>query len=198
MKKLMTIVLLFAGIMLVTGVQQSKAQSNEQDEAVITITEYSDYQCPACAYFHPIVKKLKDKYGDQIELELKFFPLNSHQYAALAARAAQAAKNQGKFMEMHNLLYEEQKRWSNSRNPASIFVEYARNLDLDMEQFKNEINASETQKIVMEERDEGRQKGVNSTPTFFIDGEQLSDLPRTFEEFDQIIQNRLEEKQTSG
>lgn len=198
MKKLSTIIFLIAGIMLVTRVHHSKAQSNEQgNAAVVTITEYSDYQCPACAYFHPIVEKLKDKYGDQIELELKFFPLNSHQYAALAARAAQAAKNQGKFKEMHNLLFEEQKRWSNSRNPASIFVEFARKLDLNMEQFKNEINAAETQKIVMEEREEGRQKGVNATPTFFIDGEQLNDLPRTFEEFDQVVQNHLEKQGTS-
>lgn len=197
MKKLSTIILLVAGVMLATAVQQSRAQSADTNEAVITITEYSDYQCPACAYFHPIVKKLKDKYGDQIELELKYFPLNSHQYAALAARAAQAAKNQGKFKEMHNLLFENQKRWSSSRNPTSVFVEFARKLNLDIEQFKNELNSAETQKIVMEERQEGRQKGVNSTPTFFIDGEQLSDLPRTFEQFDQIIQRRLEEKQTS-
>lgn len=197
MKKLSTIILLVAGVMLATAVQQSRAQSADTNEAVITITEYSDYQCPACAYFHPIVEKLKEKYGDQIELELKYFPLNSHQYAALAARAAQAAKNQGKFKEMHNLLFENQKRWSSSRNPTSVFVEFARKLNLDIEQFKNELNSAETQKIVMEERQEGRQKGVNSTPTFFIDGEQLSDLPRTFEQFDQIVQRRLEEKQTS-
>lgn len=196
MKKLSITLLLAAGIMLVTGaLSQITAQtSNGEEDAVITITEYSDYQCPACAYFHPIVEKLKEKYGDQISLELKFFPLNSHQYAALAARAAQAAKNQGKFKEMHNLIFENQKRWSSSGNPAPIFVSFAEKLDLDMEQFRNELNSAETQKTVMEERKEGRQKGVNSTPTFFIDGEQLSSLPRTFEEFDQVVQKYLEEE----
>lgn len=198
MKKLSSFLLLLAGIMFLAGALfQTKAQTSAEDEAVITITEYSDYQCPACAYFHPIVKKLKDKYGDQINLELKFFPLNSHQYAALAARAAQAAKNQGKFKEMHNLIFENQKRWSNSGNPAPIFVNFAEKLDLNLEQFRNELNSAETQKAVMEERREGRQKGVNSTPTFFIDGEQLSSLPRTFEEFDQVVQKYLTEKKQS-
>jgi protein-disulfide isomerase len=124
---------------------------------------------------------------------MKYFPLNSHQYAALAARAAQAAKNQGKFYEMHSLLFENQKRWSGSGSPSSIFVSYARDLDLDVDKFKNDLNAAETQKIVMEQRQEGRNAGVNATPTFFIEGEKVDPLPRNFQEFDQLIQQYIEE-----
>lgn len=189
---------LFLGIVLLTGaLNQTKAQSTAEKEAVITITEYSDYQCPACGYFHPIVKKLKEKYGDQINLELKYFPLNSHRFAALAARAAQAAKNQGAFKEMHNLIFENQKRWSNSSNPAAIFVNFAEKLDLDMEQFREDLNSAETQKTVMEDKKEGKRQGVNSTPTFFIEGEKLTELPRTFEEFDQIVQKYIEKNNSS-
>jgi protein-disulfide isomerase len=196
MKKLSAKLLLLAGIILVTGaLHQTNAQATDENDAVITITEYSDYQCPACGYFHPIVEKIKEKYDNQINLELKFFPLNSHRYAALAARAAQAAKNQEKFKEMHDLIFENQQRWSSSGNPASLFVNFAEKLDLDIEQFKDDLNAAETQKAVMEEKQEGRRQGVNSTPTFFIEGEQLSSLPRTFEEFDKVVQKYLEKKQ---
>ena len=198
MKKVTTILLLVAGIMLgdvltkkVTA-QNSSSESDEQ--ATITITEYSDYQCPACGYYHPIVKKLKEKYGDQINMNYKFYPLNSHRYAALAARAAQAAKNQGKFLEMHNMLFQNQKQWSQSTNPGPTFVNYARELNLDIEQFRNELNSRETQEAVMKEKQEGRRAGVSATPTFIIEGEQISSLPKSFAEFDQLVQQYLNEK----
>lgn len=196
MKKLISIFSLAFAVVLIAGAT-FEAQAQSDEEPSITIVEYSDYQCPACAYFHPIVEKLKEKYGDQINVEKRYFPLNSHRYAAIAARAAQAAKNQGKFEEMNNLLFENQDQWSNSGNPASVFVNFAEKIGLDVEQFKNELNASETQKIVMEERNEGIERGVNSTPTFYIEGEKLNDLPRTFEQFDQVVQNYLQEKQSS-
>jgi len=176
------------------SVSQLMAQDDSTEEPTITITEYSDYQCPACAYFHPMVKKLEKEYGDQIELNLKFFPLNNHQFAALAARAAQSAKNQGKFREMHNLIFQNQKRWSQSSNPAPIFESYAKKIGLDMEAFRNDINSSETQKAVMKEKQEGVNKGVNSTPTFFIDGQKIDPLPRTYSQFEQIVQQFLDKK----
>ncbi|MEL7833011.1 DsbA family protein [Fodinibius sp. Rm-B-1B1-1] len=192
MNKLAATVVLIATMVFGMGIANtSKAQEGPSDEP-LTIVEYSDYQCPACAYFHPIVEKLKDKYGDQIEFEMKYFPLNSHQYAALAARAAQSAKNQGKFYEMHSLLFENQNRWSNSGSPTSIFINYARELGLDINQFKNDLNASETQKTVMEQRNQGRTAGVNATPTFFIEGEKVDPLPRNFQAFDQLIQQHLD------
>ncbi len=193
MKKVSITCVLIAGLIFGMGAwSHTTAQENSSDQP-ITIVEYSDYQCPACAYFHPIVEKLKDKYGDQLQVKMKYFPLNSHQYAALAARAAQAAKNQGKFYEMHSLLFENQKRWSGSGSPTSIFVSYARDLDLDIDKFKTDLNAAETQKIVMEQRQEGRNAGVNATPTFFIEGEKVDPLPRNFQEFDQLIQQYIEE-----
>ena len=187
MNKLAVTVILIATIIFGMGIiNTSNAQDGSNDEP-LTIVEYSDYQCPACAYFHPIVEKLKDKYGDQIEFEMKYFPLNSHQYAALAARAAQAAKNQGKFYEMHSLLFENQDRWSGSGSPSSIFVNFARELELDVSKFKDDLNAAETQKTVMKQRNEGRAAGVNATPTFFIEGQKVNPLPRNFQEFDQLV-----------
>lgn len=187
---------LLAAVVLV-GCQNSNDDSSfispdETDKLVIT--EYSDYQCPACAYFHPFVKKIRENMGDKVVFNLRYFPLSSHRYSALAARAAQAAKNQGEFMKMHSMLFERQKKWSTASNPSTTFVDMARELDLDINQFMDELNAEETQKVVMEQREEGIERGVNSTPTFFIDGEKLTPLPKTFEEFKAAIQEHLKQK----
>ncbi|MGK7371709.1 MAG: DsbA family protein [Candidatus Halalkalibacterium sp. M3_1C_030] len=169
------------------GSNQNDATAQESNTtAKITLTEYSDYQCPACAYFHPIVDSLKKTYGNELEVVYKDFPLNSHQYAALAARAAEAAKKQGKFIEMHNKLFENQQQWSSGNAQARI-LGYAKDIGLDMEQFKEDLNAAETQKAVMEEKQEGVQMGVDSTPTFFINGEKLQQNPPSFQDFKALI-----------
>lgn len=179
---------------VVTGCAQSgdgnEADANE-NQAEVVLAEYSDFQCPACAYFYPMVEKLKEEYGDRLAVEYNYFPLNSHQYAALAARAAEAAKNQGQFDAMHDLLFENQKSWSNSANPQSVFIGYAKDLDLDMQQFRDDLNAAETQKAVMEQKQEGINLGVNSTPTFFVNGDKIQQLPRTYEQFKGIIEEHL-------
>lgn len=169
------------------GSNQNDATAQESNtSAKITLTEYSDYQCPACAYFHPIVDSLKKTYGSELEVVYKDFPLNSHQYAALAARAAEAAKKQGKFIEMHNKLFENQQQWSSGNAQARI-LGYAKDIGLDMEQFKQDLNASETQKAVMEEKQEGIQMGVDSTPTFFINGEKIQQNPPSYQDFKALI-----------
>jgi protein-disulfide isomerase len=177
------------------GSQQNEASAQQQTEtnAKVTLTEYSDYQCPACAYFHPIVDSLKQEFGTDLNIEYKYFPLNSHQYAALAARAAEAARNQGKFLEMHNMLFENQRQWSTSNNPISSIINYARELNLDMDKFTDELNAAETQQIVMEEKQAGVQLGVNSTPTFYINGEKVEQNPRTYDAFKSMIQTYMDE-----
>jgi len=188
---------LFATLFMV-GCQNSDtdAQSTSTDDPnKVVITEYSDYQCPACGYFHPIVEKLRQEMGDNVEINLRFFPLNSHRYAALAARAAQSARNQDKFHEMHSLLFENQKQWSTSSNPAMAIVNYAREIGLDINQFTDDLNAAETQETVMTQKEEGADMGVSSTPTFFIDGEEVDPLPKNYEEFKTLVEKRLQEKQ---
>ncbi len=179
------------------GCQNSdtEAQSSESSQTdKVVLTEYSDYQCPACAYFHPIVQKIKKNMGDKVEVRLRYFPLNSHRYSALAARAAQAAKNQDKFAAMHNMLFSRQDQWTSAGNPTSAIVNFAREIGLDMNKFTEDLNAGETQKTVMQQRQEGLDKGVNATPTFFIDGQKVEPLPKTYEEFKTVIQKHMENK----
>lgn len=176
--------------------QTACAQTNDNNEEsegqnVVTLVEYGDYQCPACGYYHKMVKQLKEDFGDKLKVEFHHFPLQQHQYAALAARAAEAARNQGKFMEMHNMLYENQKRWS-SGNATQTITRYAKNLDLDMEQFKMDLNSRETQNKVMKDKKKGIEAGVNSTPTFFMKGEKLQ-TPRTYEAFKKQVSQAMEQ-----
>lgn len=174
------------------------AQDSPKSDAVLTIVEYSDYQCPACGAYHPIVEKVKEHFGDKVKVKYRDFPLNIHQFAMLAARAAEAARNQGKFKAMHDKLFENQNVWSGSSNPQSLFEGYAREIGLDMEQFNNDLNAAETQRAVIEEKKEGERLGVDSTPTFFINGEKLVQNPRNFEEFKGLINLYLEEAEANN
>lgn len=178
-------------------VNACSAQGGSENEATVNITKYSDYQCPTCAYFHPIVEQVKDNFGDEVHVEYRYFPLDSHRYATLAARAAQAAKNQGKFKQMHDLLFENQDRWSSSGNPTTMFVNYARKLDLDMDQFTDDLNATQTQETVMEQKQEGVNRNVRATPTFFINGEKVQELPQDYQSFEQLVQSYLNEAQAN-
>lgn len=204
LKRYRSILFSIVATFVLVGCQNSdtkvQAQSSEQSDNNVTVvlTEYSDFQCPACAYFYPIVEKLKENYGSKLEVNYKYFPLNSHQYAMLAARAAEAARNQGKFKEMRDLLFQNQQQWSSSGNPQPTFVNYARKLGLDINQFKNDLNAAETQKTVIEQKKAGEERGVNSTPTFYINGEQVISLPQNYEQFKALIDIYMKEAEEAA
>lgn len=144
------------------------------EAATVTLTEYSDFQCPACAAFYPVVKTLVEQYGDQIKFEYKHFPLISiHPYAVPAAKAAEAAGQQGKFYEMHDMLFENQTTWSAASNPVRYFEGYASELGLDVELFKRHYKASLIEDKINESFAEARSLGLTGTPTFFLNGTQM-------------------------
>jgi protein-disulfide isomerase len=171
---------------------QSAAAANEGVEvkqnikgnadASVELVEYSDFQCPACGAFYPVVKDLLAQYGDQLRFEYKHFPLsNIHPFAQSAAMAAEAAGQQDKFFEFHDQLFENQQSWSQSAAPTAQFVSYAEEIGLDIEQFRRQMNASILRDKVRAEFEEGRELGVTGTPTFFLNGERMQFT--TYEEF---------------
>jgi protein-disulfide isomerase len=195
--KNLTFVKLFALLIFLAGCgsddnNQAAAQSSGETEALITMVEYSDYQCPACAYFHPIVEQLKETYGDTLEVEYRYFPLNNHQYAALATRAAKATKNQGEFMAMHNMLFKNQESWS-AGDAQNKIIGYARKIGLDMDQFREDLNSSETQRTVMMEKQEGQNRGVNSTPSFFVNGRKMDQVAGTYGPFKELVDHYVDD-----
>ncbi len=154
--------------------------------ATVTLTEYSDFQCPACASFAPYVNSLVEQYGDRLQFEYKHFPLISiHPQAVPGAKAAEAAAQQGKFFEMHDKLFENQSTWSASSNPTRFFEGYASELGLDVELFKQHYKASVIEDAIEANFAEARELGLTSTPSFFLNGQKMEFS--TFEEFETQI-----------
>ncbi|MEX0913304.1 MAG: thioredoxin domain-containing protein [Candidatus Paceibacterota bacterium] len=163
-------------------------------EASVTLVEYSDFQCPACAQFYPYIKDLVDEYNDSLRFEYRHFPLvNIHPQATPAARAAEAASQQGKFWEMHDKLFEEQNVWSKAANPSAYFNQYAEEIGLDTNLFKRHLNSSILHDVVNEGFNDARDRGFTGTPTFLLN-DQLMEFT-TFDEFRAAIVAAIEENE---
>lgn len=140
----------------------------------IVIMEYSDFQCPACRSVEPLVKALVEKYGDNITFVYRDFPLKQiHAKATIAAQAAHAAGAQGKYWEMHNMLFEMQEEWATGSH-VNLFIEYATTLNLNVTQFELDLNSDETKAIVTNNYEHGLSLGIQGTPTFFLNGKRVS------------------------
>lgn len=153
--------------------------------AKVTIVEFGDFQCPACAAAHPVVKQIIETYKDNPEVNFVFrnFPLDSiHANANIAAQAAEAAGAQGKYWEMHDLLYERQADWSTNPDPSLVFADYATSIGINVDTFKQALSQRLYSDIVKTDFADGQSIGVNSTPTFFINGIKEA-RPLSFDEF---------------
>ena len=151
---------------------KSNSHSTVNPNAKVNLVEFGDYQCPACAAAYPIVEQLLAQYksNPQVNFVFRNFPLPQHQYAQLAAESAEAAGAQGNYWGMYNLLYTNQDTWVNSTDPLSLFVGYATTLKLDVTRFKSEVQAGKYADVINQDAQDGTALGINSTPTFFING----------------------------
>lgn len=160
--------------------------------AKVVIVEYSDFQCPACASYVPLLTKLLEDFKDDISLVYRHFPLPNHKNAKGAAYAAEAAGKQGKFWEMHNLIFEKQTEWSKEKNPDNLFENYARVLGLDTNKFSSDFKSEEIKNKVEESYQGAVILRLNYTPTFFLNGQKIEN-PRSYEDFKKIIQEKINE-----
>jgi protein-disulfide isomerase len=143
-------------------------------DAPVLIEEYGDFQCPPCGFFHPILKRLEGEYPTQLRVAFHHFPLrNMHKHADAAARAAEAAALQGKFWQMHDMLFEKQKEWNEAANARTIFIGYARTLGLDVQKFSQDIDSMTISNRVMNDENGGTARGVTGTPTVFLNGREV-------------------------
>ena len=159
------------------------------EHARLVVIEYSDFQCEFCARYAPILATLRKTYGDRVHFVFRFFPLNNHRYAMIAAQAAYAAFLQDEFWEMHDLLYEHQKEWSESADPRSSFDTYAESLGLDIDRFHSDMDAQTTTEFIRRQLVEGTQAGVTRTPWFVIGDSAV--FPRGTDEFKSLIDAAL-------
>lgn len=156
-------------------------------EAKVTLVEFGDLQCPACKAYEPIVRQLLAQNPDTLQLVFRHFPLTQiHQNALISAKATEAAALQGKFWEMHDVLYDRQTEWANKLNAREIILGFAQELALDVTKFTQDLESEAVEKKILAEYAEGLKLGVQGTPTFFING-QMIQSPRTVEEFDALI-----------
>lgn len=160
----------------------------------VTLTEYGDLQCPACGSYYPMVKQLEKAYGDKLAVQFRHYPLNQiHPHAYQASRAAEAAGKQGKFFEMHDMMYENQDSWSSLNDVTSVFVGYAQQLGLNVDQFKKDMDSSAVAASINADIKAGQKAGVTATPTFLINGEVIKN-PTTVDGFKTLIDEAIKQK----
>ena len=140
----------------------------------VVLEEYGDYQCPPCGQLYPELKQVEKEYGNQLQIVFHNFPLTRiHKNAMAAARAAEAARNQNKWSEMHDRLYRNQKEWAEQDDPRPIFISYARQLNLNVDQFKQDMESNLVDQRISADIQRGASMGVTGTPTIFLDTHML-------------------------
>lgn len=152
------------------------AHSITFSDAKVTITEFADYQCPACAMYNPEIEKIKQEYNGKVNFYFRHFPLPMHGFARTAAKAAEAAGEQGKFWEMNTLLFSRQDTWSKGA-PTESFINYAKELGLDEKAFTEMLNSSKYDGRIEQDIKDGEAAGVDSTPTVFINDKKMTQAP---------------------
>lgn len=160
--------------------------------ARVTLEEYGDFQCGPCGKLFPVLTEVEHDYGDRLRVIFRHRPLHQHEHAVLAACAAEAAGLQGRFWEMHDLLYQNAKRWtkgvdtvepdaSPSRRLESnvlalelevrdVFLRYAEILQLDVERFRQDMDSDQVKAGVESDRKRGEGLGIDRTPTIYVNG----------------------------
>ncbi len=157
-----------------TIVVENKKHIKGSETAEYKLVEYSDFQCPACRSVNAAVMELMKKNPEVFNIEFRHFPLRSiHGNAQLAAQVAEAAGLQGKFWEMHDVLFEKQSEWNRAFNPKQVFRGYAKELGLDTDRFNQDIKRDDIQDLVNTEYDEAIALQLTGTPSFLLDGKKI-------------------------
>ena len=174
-----------------TAVATASDHVKGNPEATLTLVEYSDFQCPACAAYYPMLKQLTSDFSEEVKFVYRHFPLRqSHRNAEAAARAAVAAARQDRFWPMHDLLFENQARWAETRLAKDEFIEYASTLGLNLDQFRADLDSDETKRQVQDDYASGLKSDVKGTPTFFLNGQKLIN-PQSYDDFRNLILQAL-------
>jgi protein-disulfide isomerase len=175
------------------------AKPNVKVSSPVVLEEYGDYQCPPCGMLYPVLKEIEHEYGDQLRVVFRHFPLTKiHKNAMMAAQAAEAARNQGKFWEMHDRLYRNQNAWKDLPDGRPTFIGYARELGLNVERFSREMDSPEVQQRITSDMQRGSGVGVTGTPTVFIEGQMLRYEATTSDGLRQGINFMLQRKAGGG
>lgn len=204
------IIAVFIGVVSFGGKNNAtsvKPSEHVKGQGKVTLVEYGDYQCPYCGQYASTVQDVIKKYGTQITFQFRNFPLTSiHQNAFAAARAAEAAGLMGKFWEMHDIIYQQNTiyygskqatpTWVGVNNPESVFTSYAKSLGLDEAKFQQLYASDQVNNIINADENAGNALGVDSTPTFYLDGKKIQ-VNNSVQDFSKLIDAALANSTTS-
>ena len=169
-------------------VRPDSQRLSESSDGKATFVEFLDFECEACGAAYPAIEEMRKEYGDRITFVVRHFPL--HRNSESAARAAEAAAEQGKFEEMYSRLFETQRSWGEkSTSQEDVFFGFAEELGLDMDRFRRVYEDPDVIAKVRRDKADGEAVGVDGTPTFFLNGEKLE--VRSLEELEQRIDDAL-------
>ena len=174
------------------ALRQGASLGNPQSKVVVT--EFGDYQCPSCATWSTYIKdSVIAKYGDKILFVFKNFPLPIHKNAPAAAQAVEAAGVQGKFWEMHDIVYEKQQDWENEKDPNTKFESYANQLGLNIDQWKKDRDSDKIKDLISTDKTLAEKLELPGTPAFLLNGVLLQ--PKSFTDLNKAIDEELAKTQ---
>jgi protein-disulfide isomerase len=144
------------------------------ESASVTLEEFGDFECPPCGLLHPVLKGIEDEYGPRLRVVFREYPLTpNHPHALAAARAAEAAGMQGRFFEMHDLLYQNQTTWKDLFDVRPVYEEYAKKIGLDVERWKKDQTSEVVEQRIFLDGTRAHALGVKGTPTVFVNGAEV-------------------------
>ena len=176
----------------------------ETEGAKVTVVEFLDYQCPACAaYYGNVTKELETDYAGKITFVARDFPLAMHPLARQAAQAAEAAAAQGKYREMYHRLYDDYEQWAvapdgqrvsdDAQRATTLFDSYATAIGLDLDRFHTDMASAAVARRIDADVAAGEKVGVSSTPTIFVNGEEFEPRGESFADVDRELRALIDE-----
>lgn len=158
----------------------------------VTVVEFLDFECEACRAAFPAVERLREEYDGRVTFVMRYFPIPSHRNAELAARAVEAAGQQGQLERMYRKMYETQPQWGDQQvDHRETFLGFARELNLDMRAFEAALDAQSVSERVKADFRDGIGIGVQGTPTIFVNGGQVDGMVPTYETLKSAIEREL-------
>jgi protein-disulfide isomerase len=166
-------------------------------DAPVTLEEFGDFQCPPCGTISGLIDELERDYRPRLRIVFRNFPLANHAHAAEAAYAAEAAGLQGRFWEMHDVLYREQSVWSKAADVGTVFNNYAGMIGVNIDRFKTDMQDPKVRAKVALDQREGVDRGVKSTPTIFVNNVGLAPTALNKTGLRDAIDSALKEKSSA-
>ena len=167
-------------------------------DAPVTLVEYLDFECESCGAYYPVIKRLSEEFGNEVRFVIRYFPLLGHKNSMTSALAVEAAGRQGKYWEMHNIVFENQRDWGEKQaSDPKIFENYARQIGLDMNQYGKDVTSQELKDRIERDRKSGQRLNLQGTPSFFLNGEKIEN-PRGYEDFKALIESAVSKADARG